>query len=484
MNAIVKLEGVNKYFLHSHALVDLDLSIWEGETLGLIGHNGAGKSTLVNILTGTFHQTSGTMEVDGAQVAPSYDVYAANDLGIRAVFQELSLCPNLSVAENMRVFHPDLRGVGWQKRAASMILDTMDRIFPDHGVRANNIVESLTLGQRQMTEIGKAFSATDKALKLVILDEPTSALDQQTSQQLIDYVKSLHEQKVAVIYISHLLDEVLACADRIVVLRDGSKVGIVEAKETSRQKIIELMGEARPVRETGENSVAGHGKGAHSDGAELLVEPRANDGDHVRVRVRAGEIIGLAGLAGHGQTKLLLDLFDYRSNHEYNIKGPVTFVPGDRQTDGIFPVWSIAKNVTVSVYKKLKRLLLIDLKGERKIADKWKKIIDIKTDSVGRNVLSLSGGNQQKLLFARCLESDSRLVLMDDPTRGVDVGTKDEIYRLVIDESRKGRGFVWYTTEMDELQYCDRIYVFKAGKIVTELSGDQATEEDVLKSSF
>jgi len=162
----------------------------------------------------------------------------------------------------------------------------------------------------------------------------------------------------------------------------------------------------------------------------------------------------------------------------------VTFIPGDRQTDGVFPIWSIAKNLTVQVYGVLKRLLLIDQRREKEVADKWKASIDIKTDSVKRGILSLSGGNQQKVLFARCLESAAPLVLMDDPTRGVDVGTTHELYKLIIEESKKGRAFVWYTTEMDELKYCDRIYVFKAGKIIAELSGDEATQEDVLKSSF
>ncbi|HET6450564.1 MAG TPA: ATP-binding cassette domain-containing protein, partial [Spirochaetia bacterium] len=252
-----------------------------------------------------------------------------------------------------------------------------------------------------------------------------------------------------------------------------------QTSTASRQQIIELMGEAKPIRDTGRRRVSAAGK----ENAPLVVDPLVTDGQ-VRIRVHAGEIIGLAGLAGHGQTALLRRLFEYRSNREYRIKGPVTFVPGDRQTDGIFPAWSIAKNITLQVYDKVRRLLLIDLRKEADVAGRWKSIIDIRTDSVGRGILSLSGGNQQKVLFARCLESSSPIVLMDDPTRGVDVGTKDELYRLITDEAGKGRSFVWYTTEMDELKYCDRIYVFKAGKIIAELSGDEATEEDILKSSF
>ncbi len=482
-STIVDLKDLNKFFIHSHALNDVNLSIFEGETLGIVGHNGAGKSTLVNILTGTYHQTSGSVLVDGTPLKADYDVHAANALGIRAVFQELSLCPNLSVVENMRVFHSGLRGFGWQKTAEKMIMETMDRIFPGHGIRATDVVEDLSLGNRQIVEIAKAFSTAETPLRLVILDEPTSALDHGTTQQLIEYINSLHGKPLSVIYISHLLDEVLACTSRIVVLKDGLNVGILETGDASRQKIIELMGEARLIKDEGETGKVAHRHDGSFERARLVIEPVNNDGQ-LRIRVHEGEIVGLTGLAGHGQTGLLLELFDYRDNREYRVTGPVTFVPGDRQSDGIFPVWSIAKNITLQVYDQVKGLLLIDPGKEAAVANKWKEAIDIKTDSVMRGILSLSGGNQQKALFARCLESRSPLVLMDDPTRGVDVGTKNEIYKLIMEESRRGRSFVWYTTEMDELKYCDRIYVFKSGSIIAELSGDEATEEDILKSSF
>ncbi|MGA2639542.1 MAG: sugar ABC transporter ATP-binding protein [Spirochaetia bacterium] len=481
--AIVELNDVHKYFIHSHALNNLSLRVLEGETLGIVGHNGAGKSTLVNILMGTYHPSSGTIQIDGVPLRPDYDVQTANRLGIRAVFQELSLCPNLSVVENMKVFHPSLRGIGWAKRAERMLMGTMDRIFPGHGIRPRDVVENMSLGLRQIVEIAKAFSTTEHVLRLVILDEPTSALDHHTSGQLIDYINSLRGGTLSVIFITHLLDEVLACTNRIAVLKDGANVGLLTTSSASRRTIIESMGEAKLIKEGG-----GQGRGAHIDageheGTSFVVEPTGNAG-RIRVRVREGEVIGLAGLAGHGQTELLRRLFDYRNPRDYRIKGPTTFIPGDRQSDGIFPVWSIAKNMTVQVYERVRKFLLIDPGKEKAVADKWKAAIEIRTDSVTRGILSLSGGNQQKVLFARCLESSSPLVLMDDPTRGVDVGTKEEIYRLIIEESQKGRSFVWYTTEMSELKYCDRIYVFKSGEILAELAGDKATEEDILKSSF
>jgi len=480
----VELRDISKSFIYSRALDNLSMSIYEGEVLAIVGHNGAGKSTLVNILAGTYHPNSGSVIIDGSPTESDYDVYEANRLGIRAVFQELSLCPNLTVAENLRIFHPALGGRGWQKRLGGMFVETMDRIFPGHGIRATDTIESLPLGQRQMVEIAKAFTISELPLKLLILDEPTSALDHHTTQQLIDFILSLRGGSMSVIYISHLLDEVLSCTDRIAVLRDGRNLGILTTKDASRQTVIELMGEAKLLREEKEAGPFSHQSSRDKfKDVPLVVKSVVEDGE-LRITVHEGEIVGLTGLAGHGQTELLLELFDSRSAKQYQVKGAVTFVPGDRQSDGVFPIWSIAKNLTVQVYDVLKRLLLIDQNREKEVAEKWRRSIGIKTDSVRRGILSLSGGNQQKVLFARCLESAAPLVLMDDPTRGVDVGTTHELYKLIMEESRKGRAFVWYTTEMDELKYCDRIYVFKSGKIIAELSGDEATQEDVLKSSF
>jgi len=481
MPAFIELKNIDKFFFHSRALNDVHLSIAAGESLGIVGHNGAGKSTLVNILTGTFGQTSGDFLIDGEAQDASYDVHAANRRGIRVVFQELSLCPNLSVVENARVFHPSLKGLAWRKRAEKLVMETMDAVFPGHGIKANDIVEDLPLGDKQMVEIAKAFSVTDDPLRLIILDEPTSALDRHRSEQLTGFLKTLPEKKISCIYISHILDEVLACTSRIVVMKDGANVAELPTADATRRKIIELMGDSRPkMTKAAGDAEAGS---VPLESAPLVIEPRG-EADGTRISLRRGEVVGLTGLAGHGQTRLLIDLFDYRRNKDYRIEGPVTFIPGDRQSDGVFPLWSIVKNTTVQVYKELKRAALIDPKKEDSVAEAWRRTIDIKTDSLKTNILSLSGGNQQKVLFARCLESKSPIVLMDDPTRGVDVGTKEEIYRLILEEKRKGRSFVWYTTEMEELRYCDSIYVFKGGRILAKLAGESATEKEILKASF
>jgi ribose transport system ATP-binding protein len=483
MSTFLELKGINKFFMHSQALNNLNISLEEGERLGIVGHNGAGKSTLVNILTGTFLQTSGEFRIDGESQGPGYDVIAANRKGIRVVFQELSLCPNLSVIENMRIFHPSLKGIGWRVRAEKTIMETLDAIFPDHGIRPTDIVEDLSLGDKQLVEIAKAFTVVDNPLRLIILDEPTSALDHHRSEQLTEFLKTLPEKKIACIYISHLLDEVLACTSRVVVMKDGVNVAELATADATKQRIIELMGESRP-KMTKAGTSAGNGMDRSLDeNAPLVIEPKVR-GEEKRIQLRRGEVIGLTGLAGHGQTRLLIDLFDYKRNPDYRIDGPVTFIPGDRQNDGVFSLWSIVKNTTLQVYRDVRGPLLINPKKEDAVTENWRKTIDIKTDSLKTNILSLSGGNQQKVLFARCLESKSPIVLMDDPTRGVDVGTKTEIYRLILEEKKKGRSFVWYTTEMEELRYCDSIYVFKSGKILAKLAGETVTEQEILKASF
>ncbi len=483
MKPLIELKNISKYFGMSRALQEMNLEIFEGECLGIIGHNGAGKSTLVNILTGSYPQTSGELFIDGELQPSNYDIFISNKLGIRNVFQELSLCPNLTVIENMRVFHPVISGVGWKKRAEKLIMDQLDEIFPDHGISSHISISKLSLGQRQMIEIAKAFTSPEGPLRLVILDEPTSALGNKSTQQLIDYLDTLRERKLSVIYISHMLEEVIASTDRIMVMKDGIRVNVVHTSETDREQIIQMMGSETVSENKGVDRNHAKEGDEPEETSPLVVEPLIQNNE-VQITVRKGEVIGLTGLAGHGQTQLLLDLFDPGRSGRYKVSEAVTFLPGDRQTDGVFPIWSITKNLTIQAYTKARNRFLIDRRKEKQFAEKWKKTIDIKAVSLDDQILSLSGGNQQKVLFSRCLESPAQIVLMDDPTRGVDIGTKLAIYKLILKEKSEGRSFIWYTTEMDELNYCDRLYVFKGGRIITELHVGDASEEDILKASF
>jgi ribose transport system ATP-binding protein len=389
------------------------------------------------------------------------------------VFQELSLCPNLTVAENTRVVHRSLAGWGWKAKARGLIRDKLDEIFPGHGIDADDEVADLPIGKRQMAEIARAFTATGEPIRLVILDEPTSSLDAVTASQVLAYVRRETARGTAIILISHLLGDVLGTSDRIVVMKDGRSVAERPASEFDRDSLVAAMGSARA--ESAIRRLRGF-----ADGQPIAVKVRPETGDGEELTVRRGEIVGLTGLAGHGQTRALLQVFGRRGE----ISGVLAFVAGDRQSDGVFPLWSIARNVTVRSLRALRSGLLIDAGRETALADHWRTRIGIRTPDMANGILTLSGGNQQKALFARALASDAAIILMDDPMRGVDVGTKQEVYGMIRAEAETGRTFLWYTTEIDELSHCDRAYVFRNGAIVASLEADAITEERVLQASF
>lgn len=480
---IVNLSGIAKSFGAVHALAGVDLAVDAGECLGLVGHNGAGKSTLMNVLAGTLSHDTGRIGIHGDDLAGHYNVAVAHRHGIRCVFQELSLCPNLTVAENARVFHRNLKGFGWKKRAGAMIAEKLDEIFPGHGIQDDDVVGDLSIGKRQMVEIARAFTVTDEPLHLVILDEPTSSLDAVTAEQLLTFVRKAVEGGQSCILISHLLGEILKASDRIVVMKDGKVVAEKPANEFDRDSLVAAMGTVAD-----DSRIETHKTFERIRGETPVVvraRPKTH-GDDAELVAHKGEIVGLAGLAGHGQTRMLLQVFDAAGKRaaDTEVDGPVSLVAGDRQTDGIFHLWSIGQNVTIRSLGSMVGQLLIQHDQEEKMADEWKDRIKIKTPDMDNNILSLSGGNQQKALFARALGSDAEIVLMDDPMRGVDVGTKMEVYELIRREAEAGRTFLWYTTEMDELQNCDHVYVFRNGRIVADLSRAELTEEKVLHSSF
>jgi len=478
---IVELGGVEKHFGAVRALDGVDFVVAAGECVGLVGHNGAGKSTLMHVLAGTRAPDNGVIAIGGVDER-SYSVVRAQRRGIRCVFQELSLCPNLSVAENTRINHPSLRGFGWRRRAAALISAKLDEIFPGHGIAPFDIVRDLSIGKRQMVEVARAFTVTEDPLDLVILDEPTSSLDAYTAGQLLAFVRRFVAAGKSCVLISHLLGEVLQNADRIVVMRDGKVVAAGGAASFDRDRLVTAMGGVEPHEKT----IVEAPSVARAE-RPLRVRARpARQLDGVELIAREGEIIGLAGLAGHGQTGLLLAIFAAAAGGRSGIEvtTPVALVAGDRQSDGIFPQWSIAENIGIRSMARLRRGLLISPEREAALARDWQQKIGIRTPDMNNNILSLSGGNQQKALFARALGSDARIILMDDPMRGVDIGTKLEVYELIREEARRGRTFLWYTTETEELGNCDRAYVFRNGRIVAALDRSELTEEKIIQSSF
>ncbi|MGO4834648.1 ATP-binding cassette domain-containing protein, partial [Rhizobiaceae sp. 2RAB30] len=391
---LVHLDGVAKSFGAVRALSSVDLQIAAGDCLGLVGHNGAGKSTLMHILAGTLAPDTGRILIDGADLTGNYGVSAAGTHGIRCVFQELSLCPNLSVAENARILHPSLKGFGWRRRAADLIAEKLDTIFPGHGIAPDAIVGDLSIARRQMVEIARAFSVSNQPVKLVILDEPTSSLDAILAGQLLAYVRAFVAEGGAVVLISHLLGEILSTADRIVVMRDGKVVTEREASAFTRTTLVESMGSV--VREAALDPTVSK----RVDGAPLVTAKPAGQHDGRELTAHRGEIVGLAGLGGHGQTEMLFRIFDGARHRAtgVSVSAPAAIVAGDRQTDGVFPLWSIAENMTIASLAGMVRHLLIDPAREKAMAEEWRKRIGIRTNDVDNPLLSLSGGNQQKVL--------------------------------------------------------------------------------------
>ena len=335
-----------------------------------------------------------------------------------------------------------------------------------------------------MVEIARAFTVSaGRPARLIILDEPTSALDAHTAGQLLAYVRRAVRSGASCVFISHILGEVLSTCDRIVVMRDGKVVMADDARNFDRAKLVGAMGGIEPEAPRIQAAAATRARGETRVVVRVRPERQRDDRDVV---AREGEIVGLAGLAGHGQTDLLLATFAAASHPRAGatVAAPVALVAGDRQSDGIFPGWSIAHNIGVRSLKKLRSGPLLSPRLEDELANGWRERIKIRTPDVDNNILSLSGGNQQKALFARALGSDARILLMDDPMRGVDFGTKLEVYDLIRAEADRGRTFLWYTTEVEELKNCDRAYVFRNGAIVAELAGDELNEEQVIHSSF
>jgi ribose transport system ATP-binding protein len=465
---IISLQDVAKTYGPVQALREATLDIAPGECIGLVGHNGAGKSTLINILTGAVAPTSGRIHTE----AP-YTATTARSLGIRCVSQELSLCPNLTVAENTRLIHPRLRGFGWRKRAGALIEAALDEVFPNHGIAPGTPIADLTLTQRQMVENARAFTATDIPPRLVILDEPTSSLDAATAAQLLAHVRTKVGTGLAVLFVSHMLDEVLRTCDRVIVMSEGRIVARRPAQGLTRHDLVSDMG-----------------AGIHADRVPATAAPERTQGQpliHARPRsstadrrsdileAYAGEVVGLGGLAGHGQTDFLVGLFD---------PATMALVAGDRQRDGVFPLWSVGENIAIGSMRENRRAGLLDRPRLNALANDWRTRMEIRVPNIDAPILSLSGGNQQKALFARALASRAKIILMDDPMRGVDVATKVDVYAMIRAEAAGGRTFLWYTTEMDELYECDRVTVFREGIITASLDRNEVTEQRVLQASF
>ncbi|WP_350348190.1 sugar ABC transporter ATP-binding protein [Agromyces sp. G08B096] len=479
--------GVARSYGSTRALRGVDLTVERGEILGLVGHNGAGKSTLMRVLAGREQPDEGRVVWRGD--SRSWNAKAAASAGVRMVYQELALCADLTVAENAALSDPRRPGLAWRGRAERRVGEVLDRVFPGHGISVLRRAGELAMAERQMVEIARAL-CTDR-LGLLILDEPTESLGVDAARQLYAHLKTLAADGVSVLLISHRMHEVLEHSDRVAVMKDGTVVDVYDTSAVTEDDLLVAMGgEVRAdaaaleraqelVEETPEAASVSRSPAGAGGGDALVAELRTGDGP--ALRVRAGEVIGLAGLAGQGQEHVLDRL--WRGGRGATVAKRRAYVPGDRQTSGIMPLWSVAENLTVSALRSISRLGVVDGRAKRELAGRWIDALRVR-GSAATPITALSGGNQQKVLVARAFATDARLVLLDDPFRGVDVATKNELYALMKAEARAGRAVVWYSTENGEMAHCDRVYVFRAGRIVSELAGDTNTEERIIADSF
>ncbi|MFJ6677521.1 sugar ABC transporter ATP-binding protein [Microbacterium sp. NPDC091382] len=464
--------NVSKRYGKTAALTGIDIAVGAGEILGLVGHNGAGKSTLMRVLAGREAPDGGSVTW---RTPGPWNQRTAAAAGVRMIYQELALCPDLTVAENIALSDAAARGWGWRRTAERRVAQTLDEVFPGHGIDIVRRVVDLSMAQRQMLEIARAL-CTD-GLSMLILDEPTESLSVDATRQLYTHLRALTAQGVSMVLISHRMQEVLANADRIAVMKDGRIVEVTGAASTSEDALLATMGgdvhadtsTVRRVTSTPRPDVRAEGTLARLDdlGVELHVGP--------------GEVVGLAGLAGHGQDVVLRRLWS-------NSRGAMVakrraYVPGDRQTSGIFPLWTVAENLTVASARQLSTAGVVRSGRKSALAGEWVQRLSIK-GGARSPITALSGGNQQKVLVARAFATDAALVLLDDPFRGVDVTTKNELYALMRVEASRGRSVIWYSTENSEMAHCDRVYVFRSGRIVSELRGDEITEDRIIADSF
>ncbi|MEU7934255.1 sugar ABC transporter ATP-binding protein [Micromonospora echinofusca] len=503
---VVAMSGIAKRFGGVHALRGVDLVLRAGEVHALLGENGAGKSTLINILSGVVTDYDGEISIGGDPVRFAGPA-AAQAAGIATIHQELDLVPALSVAENLMLGRePRTRLRTLDRRA--MTRTARDWLGPlGAEIDPRRPVGSLRVGEQQLVEIAKALSLDARVL---IMDEPTAALADAEVRRLMSTIRALRERGVAVVYISHRLEEIEHIADRATVLRNGEVAGTLRPDHADRQRIITLM-VGRPAQALFDVGPADAERPAGPPVLQvddLAVRPRGtrpgrSEPAGVSLTVRAGEIVGLAGLMGAGRTELLETLYGAGppgrrsgqvrlAGRPYAPRGPraalragVGFVPEDRRRSALVLEHPVGRSIVLAALRRLTTAGFVRGGRERDAVRQQIAALAIRTSSAAAPVGSLSGGNQQKVVFARHLLTRPRLLLLDEPTRGVDVGAKAEIYRLLRRLADDGMGILLASSELPELTgVCDRIVVLRRGRAVAELPGDGCTGEDILTAAM
>ncbi len=487
--SVLKVINIEKSFPGTQALKGVSLEIEKGEIHSLVGENGAGKSTLVNIISGVFHADKGQVYLQGQEVkfkGPG----DAQKLGVGFVHQELALCPHVTVADNVFFGRlPQKNGLVDRKTLNKATEDVL-ALF-ETNIKPDQKVAELSVAQQQIVEIARALSLD---CKLIIFDEPTSSLNETEAESLLQIIKEIKKKGISVIYISHKLSEVFEICDRITVLRDGNKIATHRIDETSVNSIIsEMVG-----REIGNL----YPPKSSCFGEEMLEvkgftrEPVFRD---ISFTLRRGEILGIGGLVGSGRTEVVRAICGIDSSEEgqvfiqgkpvkinhyrHAIQNGLCYLSENRKLDGLFLGMSITSNVIPLILKQLSRKLILQKKPAQKITQQYQGMLNIKYANQAQKVGNLSGGNQQKVLIAKLLASKPKIIIMDEPTRGIDIGAKSEIHNMLRQLCDQGIGIIVISSEMPELiGLCDRIVVMNEGTYRGILSGEEITQNNIIST--
>ena len=492
--AVLEMRGICKYFPGVRALQDVDFTLRKGEIHALMGENGAGKSTLIKVLTGVYPKDGGEVHIEGVDgPAVIRSPQDAQNAGISTVYQEITLCPNLSVAENMYIGRTKGAVTNWRKMnsGAGKILESL-------GIPASPTQQlgTCSIAVQQMVAIARAV---DMECKVLILDEPTSSLDEQEVQKLFGLMRDLRAKGVGIIFVTHFLEQVYEVCDRITVLRDGQLVGEYVIEDLPRVQLVSKM-LGKELDDMADIKGESGGEAISREGAPVLEAQGLCSSAGIKpfdFSIRRGEVNGFTGLLGSGRSECVRAIFgaDHvtggtvkMDGKEVKIKKPldamklgIGYLPEDRKGDGIVGDLSVRENIILA-YQVMKGFFRpISRAQAEAFADNYIKLLEIKTASADTPIKSLSGGNQQKCILARWLLTDPKYLILDEPTRGIDIGTKIEIQKLVLRLAEKGKSVTFISSEIDEmLRTCSRLIVMRDRKAVGELSGEDLTQTKIM----
>ncbi len=494
-NKVLKMRGIDKSFPGVRALQNVDFSLNKGEIHALMGENGAGKSTLIKVLTGVYSKDSGTIELDGNGEVAIHSPQDAQRLGISTVYQEITLCPNLTVAENMFIGRGNGAITDWKKMntEADKILKSLD--IP---ATATQQLANCSIAVQQMVAIARAV---DMKCKVLILDEPTSSLDEQEVEKLFGLMRDLKATGVGIIFVTHFLDQVYEVCDKITVLRDGQLVGEYTISELPRvQLVAKMLGKEMDDLSDIKGEQGGY---KEADAQEKVFEATGLQSDAgikpFDFYIRKGEVNGFTGLLGSGRSECVRAIFGAdrvtqgkvkMHQKEVKINSPldamkngIAYLPEDRKIDGIIGDLSVRDNIILALQVLTGFFKPFSKAQANAFADEYIKKLNIKTASADTPIKSLSGGNQQKVILARWLLMHPEYLILDEPTRGIDVGTKVDIQKLVLELASEGMSVTFISSETDEmLRTCSRLVVMRDRKVVGELSGDDLTQNKIMST--